>query len=313
MSRQGYFQFEHGDIFWVFNAPIDLRGDQVLRPTLLCIHAGVADHTLWDEQVSYFTTRGWGVLRYDLFGYGLSKPTADYLKADPRPKVKHHEHAASIARNLIAMNTTLEGISDAASSKFVVIGLSRGGGIAIELTVAHPELVCGLVVVAGGLTGIDVPNTAPEEALLGKWFESMQAGQTETAATIFTHFWGDGPLVDQARIGQDVRDKLYAWCADITRRETERSGGFICMPYEGTDPLAVERLSSVKVPVATATGKYDETSTTEGMRLITEELKAVSVREFATAHMVNLEEPRAFNSWIEEYLEKYIATNQLEI
>jgi len=246
------------------------------------------------------------VLRYGIFGYGLSKPTAQYLKTDPRPKVKHHEHAASIARNLIAMNTTPEGTSVASSSKFVVIGLSRGGGIAIELTVAHPELVCGLVVVAGNLTGIDAPNTAEEKALIGQWYTSMQVGEIEKAATIFTRFWGDGPSVKEVRIRQDVREKLYAWCADITRREAEKSGGGFCIPYEGTDPPAVERLSTVKVPVATATSKYDETSTTEGMRLISEKLEAVSVKEFDTAHMVSLEKPRAFNSWIEEYLEKYI-------
>jgi len=308
MSRQDYFQTEHGDIYWAYNAPKDPGDHQILWPTLLCIHAGVADHTLWDEQVSYFSTKGWGVLRYDIFGYGLSKPTAKYLKSDPRPKVKHHEHAASIARNLIAMNTTPEGTSVASSSKFVVIGLSRGGGIAIELTVAHPELVCGLVVVAGNLTGIDAPNTAEEKALIGQWYTSMQVGEIEKAATIFTRFWGDGPSVKEVRIRQDVREKLYAWCADITRREAEKSGGGFCIPYEGTDPPAVERLSTVKVPVATATSKYDETSTTEGMRLISEKLEAVSVKEFDTAHMVSLEKPRAFNSWIEKYLKKYITT-----
>ncbi len=52
MSRQDYFQTEHGDIYSAYNAPKDPGDHQVLWPTLLCIHAGVADHTLWDEQVS---------------------------------------------------------------------------------------------------------------------------------------------------------------------------------------------------------------------------------------------------------------------
>jgi 3-oxoadipate enol-lactonase len=296
MSRQDYFQTEHGDIHWAYNAPKDPGDHQILWPTLLCIHAGVADHTLWDEQVSYFSTKGWGVLRYDIFGYGLSKPTAQYLKTDPRPKVKHHEHAASIARNLIAMNTTPEGTSVAFSSKFVVIGLSRGGGIAIELTVAHPELVCGLVVVAGNLTGIEAPNTAEEKALIGQWYNSMQVGEIEKAATIFYALLGRRSV--SKRDSEQTRRQRKALCL-VCRHHATRG-------REGTDPPAVERLSTVKVPVATATGKYDETSTTEGMRLISEKLEAVSVKEFDTAHMVSLEKPRAFNSWIEEYLEKYI-------
>jgi len=75
--------------------------------------------------------------------------------------------------------------------------------------------------------------------------------------------------------------------------QTSRDAGGFCVPYEGTDPPAAEDLSTVKVP-ATATGKYDETSTTEGMRSITEKLEAMSVKGFETAHVVNLEERSGF-------------------
>ena len=306
MSRHDYFQTANGYIYWEYDEPKDLGGQQGLRPTLLFIHAGVADHTLWDEQVSYFTARGWGVLRYDIFGYGLSKPTAEYLQTDPRPKVKHYDHAASIAKNLFSLNTTRGGNSNAFRSKVVAIGLSRGGGIAIELTVVHPELVSGLVVAAGALTGVNAPNTPEEDALLGQWFKSMKDGEIEKAATIFTQFWGDGPLVRGSRMKKDAREKLYAWCEDITRREADRSGGGFCIPFEGTEPPAAERLSSIEVPVATATGKYDETSTTDGMQTITEKVKAVSVKEFETAHMINLEAPGTFNAWLEEYLDQFV-------
>ena len=141
MSHTDYFYTPNGNIYWAYDEPKNLQGSGELRPTLLFIHAGVSDHALWDEQVSYFTARGWGVLRYDLFGYGSSKPTTSYLNSEPRPKVKHHEHAAGIAKNLISMTTALKGSSDAFSDKVVAIGLSRGGSIAIELAGAQPERV----------------------------------------------------------------------------------------------------------------------------------------------------------------------------
>lgn len=306
MAQNDYFQTPHGPIYWEYQNPEDSQDQKPVRPTLLFIHAGVADRTLWDEQVSYFVARGWGVLRYDIFGYGLSKPNADYLESDIRPKVKHHEHAASIARNLVAETITTGGSSNPLSRKYVAIGLSRGGGIATELTVAYPDLICGLVIAAGAVTGIDAPNKPEEDALLGQWFMCMQNKEIEQAATIFTRYWGDGPLVEGMRLKGGVRAKLYAWIKDITQREADRTGGGFCIPFEGTDPPAADRLSSIQVPVATATGNFDETSTTGGMRKLIKELRVVSDKDFETAHMINLEEPQMFNAWVEDYLHRFI-------
>ena len=306
MSQYGYLQTPEGRVYWSYEEPKEVCGQKFRRPTLLFIHAGVADHRLWDEQVVYFTERGWGVLRYDIFGYGLSKPNADYLGSDPRPKVKHHEHAASIATTLLSVKSTLHENPDEQSGKFVAIGLSRGGGIATELTVAYPSLICGLVIIASGLPKLDPPNQPDEDALLGEWLERMQNGEIEKAATILTHYWGDGPMVEGARMEKNARDKLYVWIEDITQREADRTGGGFCIPYEGPEPPAVERLSSVNVPVATATGKWDESSTTAGMRVLSTMLRTVSNREFETAHMVNLEQPDLFNAWLEDYLNQHI-------
>lgn len=303
MSRADYLPTPHGNIYWAYEAPRNAEGP---RPTLLFIHAGVSDHTLWDEQVSYFSAQGYAVLRYDIFGYGLSKPASDYLQSEPRPIIKHYEHAASIAKNLISMNTALAGSSKAFSDKVVAVGLSRGGGIAIELAVAYPELVSGLVIVAGGLMGIRTTSTPEEDALLGQYLNCMKAGEVEKAASIFTRFWGDGPLVKADRVGQDVRGKLYAWCENITRREVSRTGGGFCIPFEGPQPPAAERLSEIQVPVAIAVGKYDETSTTNDMKMIAQKLEAKEFKEFETGHMVNLEEGKEFNAWVERYLNSWI-------
>ncbi|KAK9345206.1 hypothetical protein V1522DRAFT_407697 [Lipomyces starkeyi] len=45
---------------------------------------------LWEGQVSYFTTRGWTVVVYDLFGCGHSTPNESFLSQalHSRPKMK---------------------------------------------------------------------------------------------------------------------------------------------------------------------------------------------------------------------------------
>lgn len=306
MSSPHYLDTPHGQIHWLYDEPRSVTGQRAARPTLLFIHAGVSDHTLWDGQVAFFTERGWGVLRYDIFGYGSSNPSTEYLNSEPRRKVRHYEHAASVAKALTANNGTSSQNLEAREGQFVAIGLSRGAGIAIELAAAYPNLVCGLVVVAGALTGIDPPNQPEEDAQLGEWFKSMKAGDVEKAAAIFTHYWGDGPLAAGDRMGKDSWTKLYAWCHDITQREVDRSGGGFSIPFEGPSPPPAEHLSSISIPVATATGKHDETGLMEGMRILTDKLNAGSVKEFETAHMINLEDPEGFNPWLEDFLNRFI-------
>ena len=45
-------------------------------PTLLLVHAGIADRRMWDDQVDPFAEAGWTVVRADLPGFGETPPPA---------------------------------------------------------------------------------------------------------------------------------------------------------------------------------------------------------------------------------------------
>ena len=300
-SVEAYFQVPEGKVFWVMDFPTMSPSSSPAsidpkRPLLLFIHAGVADHTLWDGQVAYFTAKGWSVCRFDILGYGKSVPEEAYLQQTERSKVAHHEYFAALIEELQMQGRSL-------ADKVVVIGLSRGGSHAVDFAVAYPNLCAGLAVIAGGLSGCWPPNTAEEDALLEHEAQMMARKDLDAAVEFNIQFWGDGPLQKPHRASPVVREKLRNWCRENISREMNGTGGF-AIPFRTINPPAAERLNDIQFPIAVGIGKYDETSTSEAMRVISRDAKRVtSTHEFETAHMVNLEEEKQFNEWLEKWLQ----------
>ena len=182
-----YIEIERGKLYWRFDSPVitESQDYNLARPILLFIHAGVSDHTLWDEQVAFYTIKGWGCLRYDLFGFGKSLPDPHYSACDPLSPIKHHDHAAKVVE---AYNDSLSGSKTSDTSRFVVVGLSRGGGIAVDFTLSHPDVVDGLVICAGGIGGFDSPNTPAEDSVFNKLEAYLSMHDTVNATLTVSRF-----------------------------------------------------------------------------------------------------------------------------
>jgi pimeloyl-ACP methyl ester carboxylesterase len=101
------------------------------EPTVVLIHGGLLDCRMWDEQFEMLA-KTHRVLRYDAGAHGKSTlpPDAYWDHADLRELLK-----------------TL-GIDRA-----VLVGLSLGGRIAIDLALENPERVEAIVAVSSGLSG----------------------------------------------------------------------------------------------------------------------------------------------------------------
>ncbi len=84
---------------------------------LVLIHAGVADHTMWDAQAPVFARR-FRVIRYDTRGYGRSR-TQDTEYSERQDLLDLLDHLGVPAAH--------------------VVGISRGGMIAIDFTLEHPR------------------------------------------------------------------------------------------------------------------------------------------------------------------------------
>ena len=296
-----FVDLPEGKLYWVVDKAQSTHERRGSRSTLLFLHAGVADHTQWDDQASYFTARGWDVLRYDRLGFGRSIPSKTYLEQDPLPRVRHYEHAARVVAAYHASISDDTGGST--PNKVAIVGLSVGGSCAIDFTIENANLVTGLAVVAGGIWGFDAPPDPGEEQLGLEEDMLKKAKDVEGLAQLNARYWGDGPLQEEGRASAAVRNKLYDWCKDALARQLAGTGGF-AIRDEVMDPPASARLSEIRVPVAVGIGKFDESSTNAAMKHLGDHVRSATVREFDAAHMVNLECPEEFNQWLEEWLNK---------
>ncbi len=95
-------------------------------PTLVFVHGAEQDHTAWDQQSPYFTSRGFSVLAIDLPGHG---------RTYGKPLISIEAHA-----------TWLLALLDAAQvSQATLIGHSMGALIALESTFHAPQRVAKLI------------------------------------------------------------------------------------------------------------------------------------------------------------------------
>src|SRR5262245_970929 len=99
---------------------------------LVLIHGFTLDIRMWDDQFEVFA-QGYQVLRYDLRGFGKSAVPTDAPYSHPA--------------DLHALLTHL-GIDHA-----YLIGLSMGGGIAIDFAVMDPNMTAALIPVDAALLG----------------------------------------------------------------------------------------------------------------------------------------------------------------
>ncbi|OGF51694.1 hypothetical protein A3H04_03505 [Candidatus Giovannonibacteria bacterium RIFCSPLOWO2_12_FULL_43_11c] len=102
------------------------------RPTVIFLHGLSANHTTWLNIMEKIAANGYNAIAPDIRGHGES----DMAKERSRYRLE-------IFSNDIELIVKNEGLE-----KFVLVGYSFGGGIAIDYTIKHPSRVFGLVLVS---------------------------------------------------------------------------------------------------------------------------------------------------------------------
>src|SRR5437016_3461023 len=149
---------------------------------LVLIHAGVADHTMWDEQFGVFAKQ-FRVIRYDTRGFGKS-PGGD--------------------RDYSNRQELYELLKHLGVEKAYVIGVSRAGQIAVDFTLEHPEMVDALIPVAAGLGGLNHEPGETEMKVFNEMEEAWKKGDFARAAELDVQFWADGPGQPEGRADSRV-------------------------------------------------------------------------------------------------------------
>lgn len=242
---------------------------------LVMIHAGVADRRLWDEQWNVFAER-YTVIRYDMRGFGKSSVVAGAFS--------HHD-------DLYALLAWL-GIEQA-----YLMGCSRGGSTAIDVTLDHPELVKALIVVGsspGGAPEIEAEPPRQSEEIMS----SFKAGDLERTSELEVQVWVDGPKRAPDQVECRVRDLVYEMNLIALQNEVAGEG-----EEQALEPPAYDRLGEIRVPTLVIVGDQDQPYVVSSADLLEQRIAgARKVVMNGTAHVPSLEQPAEFNRIVLDFL-----------
>jgi len=150
--------------------------DDGVGPTVLLLHAGVADSRMWDTQVSELVP-GHRVIRCDLRGYGRTPLAPGAVYAD--------------ARDVLAL------LDELGVDRFTVVAASYGGWVALQVATAVPERIERLVLLA------PLAEVAePDERLRALWREEgglLEADDLDGAADLNVAAFLGPEAADDAR------------------------------------------------------------------------------------------------------------------
>jgi 3-oxoadipate enol-lactonase len=267
MGESGFVEADGGRIYF------EVEGNG--HPVLL-IHGGLGSLRMWDEHVPAFAER-YRVIRYDTRGFGRTE-TDDV-------EFTNRGDAAAVLDHL------------GASSAYVV-GQSRGGMIALDLTLDRPDRVDALVSVAGGVGGYE--PELPDGIELPPWDEMErleEAQDWDALAELETQVWVDGWGQPQDRVDAEIRRQVKEWI--LANYRAGIAGG----KPQPLDPSAAVRLADVRVPTLVLIGEADELESVISERHLATSVPGAQVVEFpGVAHMIHLEEPERFNELVLEFL-----------
>jgi pimeloyl-ACP methyl ester carboxylesterase len=239
-------------------------------PTVMLVHAGIADRRMWRSHVPWLAGEGWHVIAPDLPGFGEHPASADA----PAP----WDFLRAVLDELDV-------------DRAVVVGNSFGGAVALRLAVTAPERVRALAMISS-----PAPGMTPSPQLEAAWTaetEAMDRGDIGAAVQAVIKAW----------LAPDAPAELRELVAAMQRRafELDPEG----MLPQATDPVEEhpERVREVAVPALVAVGETDMPDFTWSARALADTLPYATHQVIAGAgHLAPLETPRAFRELLIRFL-----------
>jgi pimeloyl-ACP methyl ester carboxylesterase len=201
--------------------PHDQLGD---GPTVLLLHAGIANRAMWAEHLEPLAAAGYRAVAVDLPGFG---------EAHARSPVAHWEEVAATIEAL--------GVERAA-----LVGNSFGAAVALRVAAVHPGRVASLTL----FSAPDVPEPEPSPELQVIWDavdRAEQAGDHEAMVEEIVAGWVRPAAL--ATVGPRIAAMQRANLRGRGAGEVEFA----------EDPLEVHpgRIAAIECPVLLAAGEED--------------------------------------------------------
>jgi len=239
-------------------------------PVVVLIHGFALDTRMWDDQWEALTPH-YRVIRYDVRGFGQSSlPGAETFS--------HLEDLLALLQQLAATPAHL-------------IGLSMGGGLALDFALMYPAHVHSLILADSTLSGFNWQKD---------WGEPFRAAK----------FFG----LDAAKAAW-LNDELFApantqpiVAARLQKMTETYSGHHWLQPVHtrGLEKPAIEQLENLRLPLLMVEGERDLPDFRAITHLLAERApRARLVTLPGVGHMVNMEAPAEFNRLALEFLARF--------
>lgn len=245
----------------------DERGD---GPPLVLLHGHPFSRALWTPQLDDLGA-DFRVIAVDLPGYGASPARGPVTTM------------AALADAVLATFDALQ-VGDA-----LVVGLSMGGLVAMELGLGHPGRVRGLVLTA--TTAEPVAEGEPEEReRLARTAETF--GMLPLAGAMITTLFGP-----EAGRDHDLVRRIFAMML-----ASPPEGAAAALRGRARRPDYATLLRGLTVPALVITGDHDPHAPEAVVTRLVDALPEPRLMRFAASgHLPNLEEPARFNAAVRAF------------
>jgi pimeloyl-ACP methyl ester carboxylesterase len=230
------------------------------------------DTRMWDDQFVPLAER-LRVIRYDLRGFGRSAlPSGEAYS--------HVDDLQALLDRLEVPQATL-------------VGLSKGGAVAIEFALTHPQRTRALVLIDTVLPGFAwSPELSARDGLV--WQRAAEGGIPAAKESWLTH-----PLFVPAQSQPAVAARIKQIVDDYSGWHFVNSN-----PERGLDPPAARRLGELGMPVLAMAGELDVPDFRQITDLVCQQVPQARKRILSgVGHMSNMEAPEQVTAEILAFFE----------
>ncbi len=240
-------------------------------PSVVLLHAGVADQRAWADVMPGLNARGADVVAYDRRGFGETPATAAPFR--------------QVDDLLSVLDATTDG-------PVWLVGNSQGGRVALDVAFEHPDRIAGLVLFAPGVSGapglehfgLDDATRAIDEEI----DRADESGDLDAVNHLEIRLWLDGPAGLEGRVAGPARELALHMNAIALAAESSDGEGFAA-------PDTWAALEEIRLPVTVIWGVLDLPPVIACCRVLVARLANVpeAVELAGVAHLPMLEQPEA--------------------
>ena len=241
-------------------------------PPVVFLHGGLMDRRMWDDHFDQFAQR-YRAIRYDLRGHGKS--------GRPPGPFSHYRELHGLLNFLNIESAAL-------------IGQSLGGRTALSYALEHPARVRALVLVAAGVEGYTF--SAETLQAFTEIAAARKRGDNDLATELFMRRWVIGPGRTAEEVNPAVLKRARVMIADNYARPSQLNN----QPME--EPNALARLSEIRISTLIVLGDHDVADIAAMADRFAQDIHGARKIILPGAHMVNMEQPEAFNRLVLEFL-----------